>query len=372
MDNNTFGIGIIGGGNFGLFALQQLAQIRGIRLVAMAGTHREAALAISRRFGIRHLDTVEELLKYPGVDIVYISTPPFLHYAQSMMALNAGKHVICEKPMALRPEEAREMISLADKLNLLMVTNLMQRYNPLYENVKTIIEKKPLGELLHGYFENYAVDEGLNPEHWFWDKNKSGGIFIEHGVHFFDLFEGWIGKGKMMAAQHSIRPGTSFEEQVQCTVRYKDSIHVNYYHGFHQPSRLERQELRLVFERGIITLFEWIPTQIKIIALVDESETKILMDIHPKANLKVTSNYAAKDRLCMGRHKSLDVYQMVEISYGHEQLKMHLYCDLLKDFYMDQLAWIKDRNHQRKVTAENGYSSLFMAVEANRALPAEF
>ena len=71
-----------------------------------------------------------------------------------------------------------------------------------------------LGEVLHGSFENYASDENLPAEHWFWDRAKSGGIFVEHGVHFFDLFAGWLGPGRVEAAQVGVRPGTAIEEHV--------------------------------------------------------------------------------------------------------------------------------------------------------------
>ena len=119
-----------------------------------------------------------------------------------------------------------------------------------------------LGELLHGYFENYASDESLPPDHWFWDRAKSGGIFIEHGVHFFDLFAGWLGRGHgRRGAGGAAARAPAIEDQVQCTVRYGDGVLVNFYHGFTQPGRMDRQELRLVFERGDVTLYDWVPTR---------------------------------------------------------------------------------------------------------------
>ena len=129
---------------------------------------------------------------------------------------------------------------------VLCIANLMQRYNPLFEAVRRLIEAGTLGACLHGWFENYASDEGLSAEHWSWDRAKSGGIFIEHGVHFFDLFEGWLGGGEVVAAQSVRRPGSGIEEQVQCTVRYAGGVLVNFYHGFTQPGNgSDRQEFRL-------------------------------------------------------------------------------------------------------------------------------
>jgi predicted dehydrogenase len=359
-------LGVIGCGGFGLFALQHFAQVPGVKLVAMAGTHRQAAVAAAKRFGIPDIEDVEQLLERADVDLVYIATPPFLHHPQALAALRAGKHVICEKPLALSLEQAHEMIAEAHRHERLLVANLMQRYNPLADAVRQLIQSRALGDPLHGYFENYAADEGLPPDHWFWDREKSGGIFIEHGVHFFDLIASWLGQGTVLAAQRTLRPQSDVEEQVQCTVQYGPSMLMNFYHGFHQPGRLDRQELRLVFERGDVTLFEWVPTRVRIHAIADESATRTLCECFPGARLDVTQVYSPKDRECLGRHKPLDVYQMIELSLGEADLKMHRYGELLRAMLADQLAWIADRRHARRVTEQNGRDSLAMAVAADR------
>src|SRR5256885_4815630 len=142
----SIGIGALGAGGFGLFALQQFTQIPGVQLVAMAATHREAAFAMTQRFGIPDPMDIDELLARDDVNLVYIATPPFLHHAQAMKALRAGKHVICEKPLALTIAEADEMLAEAQERGLLVLANLMQRYNPLYDAVAALIESKVLGE----------------------------------------------------------------------------------------------------------------------------------------------------------------------------------------------------------------------------------
>jgi predicted dehydrogenase len=366
MSNGDIRLGVIGCGGFGLFALQHFAQVPGIKVMGMAGTHRQAAYVAAQRFGIPDIQEVDKLLGQVDIDLVYIATPPFLHHPQAMQALAAGKHVICEKPLALTVAQAEEMIALARRNDRLLVANLMQRYNPLADAVSRLIEDKILGAVLHGYFENYASDENLPPEHWFWDRAKSGGIFVEHGVHFFDLFSGWLGSGQVLAAQRGLRPGTAIEEQVQSTVRYGETPLVNFYHGFHQPGRMDRQEMRLVFERGDVTLCEWVPTRIRIHALADEKNTRALCNLFSQARLDVTTTYSARDRSCLGRHKTLDVYQMIELSLGEGVQKMHVYGQLLRALMSDQLAWVRDRGHRRRVTEENGLASLAAACEADR------
>jgi predicted dehydrogenase len=358
-------IGAVGAGGFGLFALQQFTQLAGVQLVAMGATHREAALAMTQRFGIPAPMDIDELLARDDINLVYIATPPFLHHAQTMKALQAGKHVICEKPLATDLKQADEMIALAQKSNLLVIANLMQRYNRLFEMIRQLVESKVLGEFLHGFFENYASDEGLGMEHWFWDRARSGGIFIEHGVHFFDMFAGWLGSGEVVAAQRTLRPGSKIEEQVNCTVRYSQGATVNFYHGFTQPGRMDRQEFRLLFERGDVTLEEWVPTRARIHAVADERGTRQLMELFPGARLDVSAVYGGKDRTASGRHKPLDVFQKIELTYNPAIEKLHSYGELLREMLRDQIDWIHDRTHVRKVTEENGRDSLALAVQAS-------
>ena len=173
-------------GVFGLFALQHFTQVKGVELVGMAGTHRPAAVAAAKRFGVADIEEVDVLVGRRDIDLVYIATPPFLHHPQATAALEAGKHVICEKPLALSVDQADAMTDLAAKRDCLLVVNLMQRYNPLFDAIRQLIESKALGEPLHGYFENYASDEGLSADHWFWDRDKSGG-YSSNTVSIFSI-----------------------------------------------------------------------------------------------------------------------------------------------------------------------------------------
>src|SRR3954447_8154882 len=135
MDDNLIRLGAIGCGGFGLFALQHFTQVPGIRLVGMAGTHRPAALAAAARFGVENVDDLGELLRREDVDVVYIATPPFLHHPQAMAALEAGKHVVFEKPLAITFGKADELIAASRQRDRLLIANLMQRYNPLIDAV---------------------------------------------------------------------------------------------------------------------------------------------------------------------------------------------------------------------------------------------
>ena len=137
---NAVGIGILGFGGFAMFAAQQFAQVPGAALRYIAGTHREASLACAERFGLADVQRADVLCAMPDVHLVYIATPPFLHYEQARAALREGKHVIVEKPLAVTMEQADEIVSLARDTRRLLVTNLMQRYNPLFSQIKALVD----------------------------------------------------------------------------------------------------------------------------------------------------------------------------------------------------------------------------------------
>lgn len=377
-------IGIIGAGGFAAFAAGAFLQVPGIKIVAIADIDSTAATRLAEKLDAKSYSDYESLLRDSNVSLVYIATPPFLHYPQSKAALQAGKHVICEKPAALKTSEAEELVALARSMKLLYVVNLMQRYNPLCKVVRNIVKEKILGEFLHGFFENYARDDKLNQDHWFWDVEKSGGIFIEHGVHFFDLFSFWLGKGEIIHAAQWQRPGFKGRiiDRVQATVNYPKGP-VTFYHGFDQPKLLDRQEMRLQFERGDISLYEWVPVKIRLHGLLQEEQLEKLIGDLPGFSIiehssqDSGSDYAsqvtkgpvsmAKNQKVKGRFKDIDFDHFVTLEQGNSADKQNRYEQLLVSMIKDQWRWIKDNSVIRVIDDNNAVESLRMAETASKA-----
>jgi predicted dehydrogenase len=360
-------IGIIGAGEFAAFSAKAFLKVEGIHIIGVTDINESSSRNLSREFNAEVYSSVEDLLKNEKIDLVYIGTPPYLHYQQSKAALHAGKHVICEKPAALHTIEAVELAIYARDHNLLYVVNLMQRYNPLYETVKTIIDEKWLGDFVHGFFDNYASDEKLIPQHWFWDEEKSGGIFIEHGVHFFDMFSGWLGKGEIISSFEIRRPGVSQKiiDRVQADVLYKEGP-VTFYHGFNQPKILDRQELRLQFDQGDITLYEWIPVKIRLHGLLKKDHIEKLKSIFPDASLEIHPDSPIFGHRVKGKFKDIQFDSLVTMVSGDIKIKMERYEELVTSMITDQWAWIKDNTHQRKIDETNAVESLRIAEEATK------
>ncbi len=363
---HPLGYGLVGCGGFGIFCLEQYAPMHSLERVAVADADPQRAQETATRFGLAAC-SVDELLSRSDVDLVHVATPPFTHRELVEKALGAGKHVLCEKPLATNVEDARAMVDLACASGLVLAVNLIMRYNPLCEAVKTIVDERLLGEPLHGYFENYAKDEPLPAGHWFWDEDKSGGIFVEHGVHFFDLFAWWLGEGTATAAEQVVRPGAGFVDQVSCTAVYGGlPVPVNFYHGFTQATRMDRQEMRLLFERGSVTLDEWVPTRARVDALLDAKTLRRIHALAPGPEPEALEVYAGDDRRCRGRHKEIEVDGRYSIVLESGADKMGLYGHVLRTLMADQLAAVDNPNHARRVDESNGLISLEMAAAARR------
>jgi predicted dehydrogenase len=358
-------IGIIGAGGFAAFATTAFLQIPGVQVIAIADIHKAAAESMAKHLNAQAYTDIAKFLMNDEIDLVYIATPPFLHYSQSKLSLLAGKHVICEKPAALKTSEAEELQSLALALDKLYVVNLMQRYNLLYTIVKNIIQQKLLGDFLHGFFENYASDENLHADHWFWEEDKSGGIFIEHGVHFFDMFSGWLGKGKVVSALQLQRPHlpNKIIDRVQVTALYDKGV-VNFYHGFDQPIILDRQEMRLQFEKGEITLYGWVPVKMKLHGLLQKEQVDTIKYMMNNFFEVIQNGSDNENKKVRGRFNDIIFNEEITIEYGNLDDKSRRYTEILKLMLQDQWNWIKDKSHVRVIDDKNAVESLKMAEKA--------
>lgn len=361
---NELGIGIVGAGGFAGFAAKAFLLVPGIKIIAVTDINEKAALQMSNELKTKVYKDYGELLQDKSIDLVYIATPPYYHYEQTKRALLAGRNVICEKPAALKTSEAEEMQTLARSLQLLYVVNLIQRYNPMYGIVKSIISETILGNFIRGFFENYASDENLKKGHWFWEEKKSGGILIEHGVHFFDMFSGWLGKGKVINAIRLQRPGVDAKlvDRVQATVLYRDGI-VNFYHGFDQPMVLDRQEMRLAFEKGEITLYGWIPVQMKLHGLFLEKDLKKLREIMSELTF-LPKHESPVNQKVIGRFTNIVYDHHLTFDYEDKLGKQDRYREMLTAMLQDQWDWIRDRQHVRVVDDDNAVESIRVAEQA--------
>jgi len=157
-------------------------------LVAVMDVNMELAKKVGEKYNISDVyDNIDDLLANDNVDAVYIATPVFLHKDQSIAAINAGKHVLVEKPIAMTVTEAMEIVEMAEKKNLKLSVGLMMRYHTYHQEIKRIIEEGKIGDIvsMRAQFTCwYPEIEGS------WRQTKKyggGGALMDLGVHCIDL-----------------------------------------------------------------------------------------------------------------------------------------------------------------------------------------
>lgn len=260
----AIGIALVGAGSFGEFCLRAFDAMPEIRIQAVCDVDAARAEAMTHQYHAQAYTDLAALLHDPSVQIVALNTPPHLHAEQGLAVLKAGKHLFCEKPLALTCADAEALMETAATNHVLLTVDYVMRYNPFWQAAADLSHSGILGQLRHMDLSNHAAGLSLPANHWFWDKTKSGGIWIEHGVHFFDAFA-WIAgeRGEILASSNYRRPdGTT--DRVEALARFGATA-AHFYHGFDQSGETEQTTVRLTFEHGYVTLREWVPTSIEIV-----------------------------------------------------------------------------------------------------------
>ena len=169
------------------------------RLVAVCDIHNETAKAVSKEYNARSYTRIEEFLQKEkgNIDVIAICTPNGMHYEHTLLCLNAGYHVICEKPMALDKIQAGEMIQCAEENNKRLFVVKQNRFNPPVKELKKLLDQDVLGEIYSvqlNCFWNRNFDYYENS--WKGTKDLDGGTLFTQFSHFIDLLIWMFGEIK--------------------------------------------------------------------------------------------------------------------------------------------------------------------------------
>jgi predicted dehydrogenase len=169
------------------------------KLVALADPNQERVEELATKYGAKGYTDYREMLKSADIDAVVVAGPNSLHASQSIEALSAGKHVLCEKPMATTREDAKAMIEAAKRNGKYLMIGLNQRLMPPHIKAKKILKSGDLGNVLsfrtafkHPGPEGWSVDAGKS---WFFKKGQAFmGVTGDLGVHKADLLRWLLGQ----------------------------------------------------------------------------------------------------------------------------------------------------------------------------------
>ncbi len=165
-----------------------------VDLMAICGRNRERAQEMATKYGIPHVfSDYRDMISDGNLQAVVVSTPDDEHYAMTMSALEAGLHVLCEKPLALNAEDAKAMYEKAQAKAVCHMAFFTWRWMPHYRYIRTLLEQDVIGRIYHAQI-SFLMGGVRNTEYsWRFDHKRAHGVIGDSGSHMFDLAQYLIG-----------------------------------------------------------------------------------------------------------------------------------------------------------------------------------
>ncbi|MDQ0253243.1 putative dehydrogenase [Evansella vedderi] len=202
-----------------------------VNIVAVCDLVQERATEMAELYGAEAFTEWEKVIELDNVDAVSVCLPNYLHAPVSIAALNAGKHVLCEKPMATSQEEAKEMVEAANRINKKLMIAHNQRFVSSHQRAKEIIDRGKLGKIYsfkttfgHPGPEGWSVDGAKS---WFFNKEQAFiGAMGDLGVHKADLMRYLLGEFTEVGAfiETHAKENTSVDDDAVCILRTENGV----------------------------------------------------------------------------------------------------------------------------------------------------
>lgn len=188
-------VGIIGAGRMAYWHLKGYQKLKGVEVIGIAGRTQSNIEKLQGRFRVPHGYTdYKRMLEEQKPDAVSVTTPTYTHCPIVIDSLQAGCHVLCEKPMAMNLDEAHQMIEVERTTGKMIMLGFSQRFYKEFVRMKEIIDQGKLGEIKVAWFRR-----GINlpPQKWYSEKGKSLGVTCEVAIHAIDWLR-WIIDSKVV------------------------------------------------------------------------------------------------------------------------------------------------------------------------------
>jgi len=218
-------IGIIGAGRISHVMCAAHVDVPESKLQGVFDVVRPSAETLAAKFGIAQIfDSYQEMLASDEIDAVLVCTPTFLHEQIVIDAARAGKHVFCQKPMALTVEQCERMNQAAKESGVILQIGFMIRFTPPFVEVKERLDRGEIGDIIAIRSAVFGWEPTAD---WFYDPEKGGGLLIDTIIHTFDLFRWYAGDvasvyadGGAFVFDGARRHGTP--DNIMCALKFKN------------------------------------------------------------------------------------------------------------------------------------------------------
>ncbi|MFN0070404.1 MAG: Gfo/Idh/MocA family protein [Chloroflexota bacterium] len=194
--------GIAGLGIGSAMALPWLERMTATRVVAAADVRPEAREQFTQKYGGQAYESVEAMCQDPELDAIWVATPNDLHCQHVVAAANAGKHIVCEKPMATSVAEGLQMVEAAEKNGVKLVLGHPTDLNPAIQLMVGVARSGELGritQMAHWMYSDWLLKPRMPEEY---DVNRGGGVVYRHGPHIVNTVRA-IGGGMVRSVRSS-------------------------------------------------------------------------------------------------------------------------------------------------------------------------
>ncbi|MDC3415990.1 Gfo/Idh/MocA family protein [Aquibacillus salsiterrae] len=226
-------VGVVGCGSIATHRhLPEYFQNKEVEIVAVCDVVEERATAAAQKYNATAYTDYQQLVQQTDIDAVSVCTPNYLHAPVSIAALEAGKHVLCEKPMATSREEADNMILAAEKAGKVLMIGHNQRFVASHQRARQLIEQGDLGKIYsfrtafgHGGPEGWSVDGASS---WFFKKDEAFiGALGDLGVHKADLIRYILGEEVTEVSafiESNAKQNSNVDDNAVCLLRTESGI----------------------------------------------------------------------------------------------------------------------------------------------------
>lgn len=227
MSGREWTVGLVGPGAISKMHAAAVQAVEGLKLIAIVGGTPER---IAANFGpdVRQFSSVDDMLLHARPDIVVITTPSGEHFAAAWAALNAGCHVVVEKPLAVDPAEAARLAGKAAETGLVCATISQRRFEPAHLEIKRLLEAGALGKLrlIEADCHWWRSSAYYAEKPWRQSTGQGGGSLVNQGIHSVDLLLFFAGQVNCVAAMTAtVGHDISVEDLTTALLRFENGVH---------------------------------------------------------------------------------------------------------------------------------------------------
>jgi predicted dehydrogenase len=208
--NGRVGIGLLGCGRIGMAHARALETLAAARLIGVADPEQDRASAAAERYGALVFESPEDLVACGQIDAVIVAVPTHLHAALTVQAASAGKHVLCEKPMAMTVEECDNMLSASAARGILLMVGHDLRFSAHYRGAHAAIQSGRIGRPLSLYAERLSGASATTLGAWIRQAGLGSGAF-DALVHDLDVALWFLGPARAAGAHGTRGPGGTWD-----------------------------------------------------------------------------------------------------------------------------------------------------------------